>query len=293
MTEVKNYVCICASKRRVLREVALEIETFKNQQRTRSCLIEARPGSGKSLLAEMLAQDHGLFFLEFNITQMISKTDLLDCFDVISSTQFEKRGTKLLVFVDEIDADLGTGPVYDTFLAPLEQGIYRRASKTYHIDPCFWLFAGTADPSHSKKNKARDFVSRLTLKPRSMNTRKTEEFRLENVYLGTAILRLEFPDVREISTEVLKVFHGIKDTVSIRELRQFVKEFTDIKSGEVRRDNVPERWFGKLGIGKIGLPSKLEEMVEIKGEALSPNVFARFTPEGIKATGSKTDDQEE
>jgi ATPase family associated with various cellular activities (AAA) len=269
MTEVKNYICIAASKRKILRKILDELEAFKTG-RARSCMMIAAPGSGKSLLARVLAEDHGLCFLEFNITQMISKNDLLDCFDVILTTQFENPSRRLLVFVDEIDAYLGGEPVYDAFLAPLESGVYRRAGKTFPIEPCFWLFAGTKDPTEqADARKARDFVSRLTLKPVAMKMEENDAWQLENVYLGVTLLRLEFPDVREVSTVVLEVFHNLSMNLSIRELRQFIKDFVDIRSGEVRWSNVPQNWYQRLGIRDHG-PLTGEIMVEIRGEPGSP-----------------------
>jgi hypothetical protein len=285
MTEVRNYVCIAASKRKILQKVVHEIQAFKREHGTRSSMIIAAPGSGKSLLAQLLAEDHGLYFLEFNITQMISKTDILDCFDGILTTQFENPGRQLLVFVDEIDAHLGAEPVYDAFLAPLERGVYRRAGKTFPIEPCFWLFAGTKDPTETKERKASDFVSRLTLKPVELVVDKGDDCQLENVYLGVAILRTEFPDVREVSIEVLRVFHDLEQSISIRELRQFIRDFVDIKSGEVRWSNVPPNWFNKLQIKDRGKLQR-EVMVEVRGEGLTSNILARFTPESM-ARGAK------
>lgn len=280
MTEVNNYICIAASKRKVLRKILDELDAFK-AERARSCMIVAAPGSGKSLLAQVLAEDYGLHFLEFNITQMISKTDLLDCFDVILTTQFENPAKRLLVFVDEIDAYLGSEPVYDAFLAPLERGVYRRAGKTFPIKPCFWLFAGTRDPTEQAgERKARDFVSRLTLKPVTMKVDENDRWQLENVYLGVALVRLEFPDVREVSTNVLEVFHDLSPNLSIRELRQFIRDFVDIRSGEVRWSNVPQNWYQRLGIRDRGTLVK-ETMVEVRGEAASPAIYARYKPQSI------------
>src|SRR6185437_6641635 len=280
MTEVRNYISIASSKRKILRKILDELEAFKTE-RARSCMMIAAPGSGKSLLARVLAEDYGLHFLEFNITQMISKSDLLDCFDVILTTQFENPAKRLLVFVDEIDAYLGGEPVYDAFLAPLESGVYRRAGKTFPIKPCFWLFAGTKDPTEqADERKARDFVSRLTLKPVAMKVDESDDWQLENVYIGVALLRLEFPDVREVSAEVLEAFYGLSMSLSIRELRQFIRDFVDIRSGEVRWNNVPQNWYQRLGIRDRGMLAE-EIMVEVRGEAASPAIYVPYKPESI------------
>ncbi len=170
MLEVDNYVCLVPAKREVLRAIIAEFNAFKSAGTGghRGCLLIASPGSGKTHLASRLAEHLGLGLLEFNITQMLSKADLLDCFDTIVTTQFQNRDKRFLVFVDEINAKLDNQEVYSTFLAPLEKGVYRRAGKTFQIAPCAWLFASTKDPeepasSEDGTNKASDFVSRLTL----------------------------------------------------------------------------------------------------------------------------------
>jgi hypothetical protein len=281
-TEVRNYVCIDSSKRNALRKIVHEVEVFKSGSGSRSCMMIAPPGSGKSLLAQLIAKDHGLYFLEFNITQMITKADILDCFDVMLTTQFGNRGKQLLVFVDEIDACLQNDAVYDTFLAPLEGGIYRRAGKTFPLEPCFWLFAGTTDPTKSGNKKASDFVSRLTLKPIEMVRGATDEYKLENVYLGAAILRAEFLDVHEVSTHVLQAFRQLDKEMSIREIRRFIKSFEDVKLGEVRWENLPKEWKARFTP-----PTDNEVMVEITGDVVGPDVLARFRTAPISAVTAK------
>ncbi|HMI64490.1 MAG TPA: hypothetical protein VK517_00530, partial [Cyclobacteriaceae bacterium] len=98
--------------------------------------------------------------------------------------------------------------------------------------------------------------------------------------LGVSLLQREFPDVREVSMEVLKVFYDLLINLSIRELRQFIRDFVDIRSGEVRWSNVPQNWYQRLG---IRVPDTLAEepMIEVRGEAASPAIYARYKPESI------------
>ena len=110
-------------------------------------MLVASPGSGKTFLVNRLAKSLGMRGLKFNITQMLSKSDILDCFDTIVTTQAQNRDEKIIVFFDEINAQLGGQYVYDTFLAPIEEGVYVRAGKTFPIDPCVWIFAGTEKPT--------------------------------------------------------------------------------------------------------------------------------------------------
>lgn len=81
-------------------------------------MLIAAPGSGKTFLAKRLAQTAGLRFVPFNITQMRSKADLLECLDTIVATQAEEDDRQLMVFIDEINAKLENTEVYGAFLTP-------------------------------------------------------------------------------------------------------------------------------------------------------------------------------
>jgi hypothetical protein len=254
MTEVDGYVCCVKSKREVLRRLRGELAAScaAAKRVTTACMIIAKPGSGKTYLAHCLARELGMHCLVFNITQMISRLDILDCFDTIATTQARNRSESILVFVDEINASLRSERVYDMFLAPLEEGIYVRAGKTFHLDPCAWLFAGTERPVGEREakrggaEKASDFESRLTVPPLRLLTESEEEVRearVEKVYLGVALLRAAFPDVRRVTRTVLEVFHALPASTEVRELRHIVRLFENIQYGTVTAENVPFDWL--------------------------------------------------
>ncbi|MTI33225.1 ATP-binding protein [Xanthovirga aplysinae] len=256
MIEVDGYTSIVSSKRVVLQKLVQEARTFRDsgQARNRCCMLIATPGSGKTFLMKRLANSVGMRFLPFNITQMLSKNDILDCFDTIVTSHAQNRKEPLLVFIDEINAMLNGQPVYDTFLAPLEEGIFDRAGKTFNIPPCFWIFAGTerpvrpTDPEWNKSNKASDFESRLTMPPLNLEidlsqTQEVLQARLEKVYLGVTLLMATYPDIQRVSKKVLRTFHSLQPDLGIRELKHFVNSFKDIKLGEVVSENIP---FDKL-----------------------------------------------
>ncbi|MCP4695544.1 MAG: AAA family ATPase [Gammaproteobacteria bacterium] len=252
MTDVEGYICCVKSKRKVIQKLVKELEGFNanGRRQHKSYMLIASPGSGKTFLIDCLAKSLGLRPLSFNITQMLSKSDILDCFDTIVTTQAQDRKESLLVFFDEINATLQGQHVYDTFLAPLEEGVYVRAGKTFHIDPCIWFFAGTEGPAEGndkdKSAKADDFESRLSLAPLKLTKSRSEEgdeARLENVYLGVSLLRSIFPDVRKVSQKVLRTFHSLRPELEIRELKHFVKSFVDIQYGKVLGRNVSLDWL--------------------------------------------------
>ena len=275
MTEVDGYVCCSTNKRQVVRNLLQELKAFDTRGRNDhiSCMLIAQPGSGKTHLVRRMAEAVGLRFLGFNITQMIPKTDLLDCFDTIVTNQAQSREKPLLVFVDEINALLGGQHVYDTFLAPLEEHVYVRAGKTFHIDPCVWVFAGTERPSSTgrkgrdRSEKAADFENRLTLEPQDLKAGDPGEEQVEHVYLGAALLRNAFPDVRQVSEKVLKVFFELKPELVARDIRHFVDSgFTGIQYGKVTSHNIVHERLKNVSFSITKWMGYSEgEMVEIVG----------------------------
>lgn len=252
MGEVKGYVCLDGTKRGVLRKLTMEVRRFasKSSRHHTACMLVASPGSGKTYLVRQLAESMNLRSLNFNITQMSSRKDLIDCFDTIVTTQARNRGEALVVFIDEINAVLEGNPVYDAFLSPLEDGVYVRGGKVFHIDPCIWIFSGTEDPSLLDKNqsstiraaeKKSDFVSRLSLGIMDIRRPKgSTKGGIENVYMGVNIIINEYPDVRYVSDKVLKLFHTLPHDVGVRTIKNLVKSFTDIQYGEVWTKNISE-----------------------------------------------------
>lgn len=280
MIEVDAYVCCVDEKRKVLQKLIQKLGDFKSigERQSISCMFIDSPGSGKTYLVRCLAKSLGMRYLLFNITQMISKNDILESFDTIVTTQALNKEEPVLVFIDEINAKLDNQHVYDTFLAPLEEGVYVRAGKTFHIEPCVWVFAGTEypvkenDPNRDKSTKASDFQSRLTLDLLNLRVgskdRKHEEARVEKVYLGVALLRSEFPDVRRVSFKVLRTFHNLID-LEVREIKHFAKSFKNIQYGKVTSKNVPFDWLESRDQVKLDLVDWAEwdegDMVEIVG----------------------------
>lgn len=261
--EVDNYVAFTREKRESLRSLVLGVNSFvQDPKHNVGCLLIGSPGSGKTFLVRQLAQSAGIDFLPFNITQMSSNADLLNSFDTIKARQ-DKHDKLLLVFVDEINAEINGNVVYGTFLAPLEDATYIRNGQTHHLRPCVWIFSGTKPPV--SESKGSDFASRLSLGTINIDTEDNEidlsvldpeldEFRsrrsltkLEKVYLGVSILKNEFRDVSRVSRRVLEVFESLKWNTSIRDIKHFVKRFKDIQYGRVMSHNVPASWPGENG----------------------------------------------
>jgi hypothetical protein len=269
MPEVEGYVCCEETMRDDLRRLLRGIESFAKQPRYHaSCMLVASPGSGKTFLAKRLAETAGLQFIPFNITQMRAKADILECLDTIVAVQAQNSDSQFLVFIDEINAKLENAFVYGAFLTPLEDGTYVHSGRTFTIRPCVWVFAGTRHPNTSSATgvngrslssespeKGSDFVSRLTLglvnltsirgtKPAKRKHARPNNEAIEKVYLGVNMLRHEFPDVRSVSELVLRAFSELPEGTSVRDIKHFVRRFSDIQYGEVTARSVPDRWPG-------------------------------------------------
>ena len=87
---------------------------------------------------------------------MVDRTELIDMFDHVVSLQAD--GKDVMVFVDEVNATLGGNTVYGTFLAPLQDGTYRRRGLKSILRPSVWIFAGT---DFHAGEKARDLETRI------------------------------------------------------------------------------------------------------------------------------------
>jgi hypothetical protein len=276
MTEVDGYVACVPQKRKRLQILLEQGRSFgaRGARRHKSLMLIDRPGSGKSFLVDRLAKALRMRLLGFNITQLLNRQDLLYCFDTIVTSQAQDPNEVMLVFVDEINARLDGQHVYDAFLAPLEDGIYIRSGNRFHIEPCLWVFAGTEPPvpseqgeAHDKSDKGSDFVSRLTLPPLNLSpaaddfedsgTRSTSDYmaRMENIYIGVAAIRATFPDVRQVSSKVLRAFGMLPTSMGRREITRLVKHFSYIQYGRVTAKNMPSRWHESF---KLSPPAREE-----------------------------------
>ena len=233
-TLLDGYVCIDRNK---LSELSRLLRMFqgpvKEDDLHKAIQVAASPGSGKSYLVKCIAEALDFELCEFNITQLQSKSDLISCFDKIISIQAELDGKQLLVFFDEINAKLNGNPVYDSFLAPLEDGVYFRRLQKTPIQPCFWIFAGTGP--NEAADKYDDFENRM-LDQRPIAIGKLSE--TESVYAGVQLIRRSYPDVIRISEEMLK---KLKTFDNVRNLKKFVRSLRDVRNGRVTLGNTQDR----------------------------------------------------
>ena len=236
--EVKNYVCCLPSRRRIIATLREQIRGFHSRAggRSLSSLIVSRPGAGKTFLVKSLAQSLGYEFIDFNITTLVRREDILACFDSIATAQASDPRHSTLVFFDEINALIDNQHVCDSFLAPLEDGYYVRGGNRLQLHPCIWLFAGTADENAIRDHsKGSDFLSRmsqgvvnLTICPRQEGGLQS----LEMVYLGLSLVRTLHPDLRKARESVVTLLRQIDPNSSVRSLRSFLSRNMHVVYGQ-------------------------------------------------------------
>jgi hypothetical protein len=280
MTELDGYICCIKEKRKNLTKLVHAVSNYTKQFKSindgypqvkppqESCLIVAKAGTGKTSLVRMLATNNKIRFLPYNITQMNGMSDLYDCFDSIVTTSLQDPSTPILVFIDEINSKLGNEAVYKSFLAPLEDSVYIKGGRSFRLPPCFWVFASAQGKDEIRGvEKGSDFISRLSngtvsLSFDDFDRPPTDEERMENVYFGVAMVLSVFPDVREISKEVLQFFAEKLGKARMREIRHFVEKFHNVNMGRVTMKNVSSVDLDTIQIQKSDITSYLKRELE-------------------------------
>jgi cytidylate kinase len=254
-TDLPGYIACIEQKRDAIGRIWQAIKSFKIQggaERPLSILLEADPGVGKTFLAESLAKTAGCRLIHYDITQMIHREELLDLFDSVATAQAEvDPDIPVMVFVDEINASLDGTPVYGGFLSPLEGGFYMRRGTKFKLKPCIWMFAGThvskraSDRDTAEPEKQPDFTSRIDVNEKIGYADLKEAFgvseaeaRLEQVYLGTEMIRQRFGDVTAVSGDVLNAFYCVDPAEApARTIRKLVLSLKNVQYGRVGNHN--------------------------------------------------------
>lgn len=108
-TIIDGYVCISANRKAKIRKLFYSLLRNESTKLKRSevSFIKASPGSGKSHLVNSLANALGLTLVSFNLSQIQSIDQLIDCFDEINTSQAENKDQKpIIVFFDEINTKI-------------------------------------------------------------------------------------------------------------------------------------------------------------------------------------------
>ena len=258
-TLLPGYIACVDQKQDLIRRIGSNLQAFRrigSKTGSMSLLLQSDPSAGKTSLANALARAAGFEILQQDVTQLLHRDDLLSLFDTIATMQANET-KPVLVFVDEINAELDGSQVYGTFLTPLEEGVYVRQGRIFSLKPCVWIFVGTnvLDSQQKSSDKFSDFKSRMTMVekmdfislkssvPKKSDFRLLQQCRLEQVYLGATMIRNYFSDVGEISKEILEVFQRLSpEETPAREIRRLAASLENVQYGRVTRENCG-RWL--------------------------------------------------
>ncbi len=283
MSVFDEYVSCSASKTRQLSDLLTACQQFLEAQvkdrRHSSFMLIDDPGSGKSFLVECLAKKLGIKHLEFNLTQMGSRRELLECFRSISAFQSESSTMPIIAFFDEINAKVDGKHIYDAFLDPMEKGSFMHEGKLFHLRPLIWLFAGTENPGRSSaSDKGPDLESRLLLSP--MHLTHAEEANgldphpylesqcVERVYVGVATMLSVFPEVTSVSEKVLQAFRRLPPELGPRGIKRLIKGFQYVQRGKITYRNFPDKWFLKERLGANIAHNDLQDILKFPDEIM-------------------------
>jgi hypothetical protein len=268
---LKDYICPGGKKRSDINDLISRLKAYGDEQNPKypfNCLFLAEPGWGKSTLAQCLSRHFKFAFLSFSIAQMASNQDLVNCLKEIVSTQ-NRTGSRVLVFIDEIDAKIENHNAMGLLLGPIWGGSFMSEGNVYRIKPCVWVFASTKPLSRLREeSKGRDFLSRMNgpiidldffakerekldgekdeakrIRMMADIVKRDEEswpLRTELVYHGVNFLNRVFGPISGIDESVLRVFYETLPIDGIRSLEILVSRFRDIARGSVSIRNVPK-----------------------------------------------------
>jgi hypothetical protein len=268
---LKDYICPGGKKRSDINDLISRLQAYREERNPKypfNCLFLAEPGWGKSTLAHCLSRHFDFAFLSFSIAQMASNQDLVNCLKEIVSTQ-NRTQSRILVFIDEIDAKIESHNAMGLLLGPIWGGSFMSEGNVYRIKPCVWVFASTKPLSRLREeSKGRDFLSRMNgpiidldffakereklddekdeakrIRLMADIVKREEEswpLRTELVYHGVNFLNRVFGPISGIDESVLKVFYETLPIDGIRSMEILVSRFRDISRGSVSIRNVPK-----------------------------------------------------
>lgn len=229
-----------------------EFQNLCHKRASVGILLQTDYGAEDTLLARSLAQYFEFSMIRFDITQMLSRDDLIDCFDTVATHQ-AADGADLMIVVDEANALLHGTPIYSAFLKPLESGIYMRGGRHFMLHPCFWLFTEKrTKKSAASRREINDFKSCMSL-VKAIDFRSLEDscrkeigvfysrIRLEQIYLGATIIHSYYPDVTRVSKEVLEIFYNLDPALSPAiHVRRLCRSLELVQYGQISRQNCRE-----------------------------------------------------
>ncbi|MBK9221929.1 MAG: AAA family ATPase [Saprospiraceae bacterium] len=280
-TTLDAYICLSPIKKQKIRELlrSLMKEEPTKLLRSEVCFIKAAPGSGKSHLVKSLARVLGLEFLQFNLSQIHSNDQLLNCFDKINTDQAKSNDNKpLLVFFDEINSKVEGELPYSHFLAPLEDGYYMRNNHKFQLKPCIWVFVGT-DFETGNKDKASDFKSRFTLPIIDLIAEKNELSTIRKEIINLVKLRAKIENkpiiTKKFNTPNINNDQTQNLQAKILEINKKISELEEKKLEICNKDELLK--LEKIYYCVAFIRSTFKQVTKVSKEVL--HVFAMINPD--------------
>lgn len=266
---LKGFCTVDSDLGRELARLASELRKYTENATQNSkpfvTAICGGPGAGKSTVARALAAAAGCKIREANVAQWSSIEDLHLVCEHIRSLRVV--GSFPLVFIDEVDSQIASQPIYGWLLAPIWDGTYSARGEMRHLGPTAFLLAGSSGDWERRElllatqgtrpgeRKLKDLVSRLSVPPVDLSP--LERRKADAVYLAITILRAAFPSAREVQLGVLRLLaeskrrHGPRSIVQVIQMigplasenRISVKDVrARARQLEVHFESVPENW---------------------------------------------------
>ncbi len=230
------------------------------------------PGTGKSSLAEALAEALRCPFIETNVAQWAGIEDLFFVCEQVRNTQIVSERVPL-VFLDEVDAQINNQYIYGKLLAPLWDGFYLYRGNRRDLGPVIFLLAGSSKywrdtgkllgKLPGNISKLEDLRSRFRTKPIQIPSlmipkgKRNTKMRVDVLFLIAYHIKRRFPNVQRIDERVFKLLikgkptYGIRSIVQVINTMDLIEEEGSVKFRDINGLNIDDFTFHISGVRGI------------------------------------------
>lgn len=276
---LEGYICVGGPKRDEINELAAGIARYSKETSPKhpfNCLLIGRPGWGKTFLAKCLATHFAMEFLDFSLAQMCEHRDLIECLATISSVQ-NRTEKRVLVFMDEINAQIEGHSALGLLLDPLWSGTFIKDGRAFRLRPAVWIFASTSSirdlASGGAGAKGLDFISRLNGPITSLDSGAGGE-------VAESITRIQGKLLDEKVSETLEIYR--------REVAQsgYYKHFLNCGDGALKTEQVYlmvsllDMYWGQISMIEECVLQLFHDLLPINGFRSLEFLAGRF--EGVR-----------
>ncbi|HKD79583.1 MAG TPA: AAA family ATPase [Candidatus Angelobacter sp.] len=228
------------------------------------------PGSGKSSLVDALAEELRCRPIKQNATQWSTVDQLWRTCEQVRTEHIELNPA--LVFIDEVDSQVGGELLFGKLLAPLWDCCYYFQGEERKLgSPSVFLLAGSTPRwqkpqsllSAKSADKLPDLVSRLSVYPLGIPSLKDRK--PDVVYIAAKGLKRRFPDLKEIEKRVLRLFAESDFTHGPRSIEQVIALLeSPRKKGQICLEDLRDWYDSKEVKVHMAIPSKLSSWLRVR-----------------------------